>query len=74
MPQGLLEMLMGRNAQQQATAGAGLPQNQMTPQERAIFTKDTGIAPNPQARDIRLNPEQMLLEELLKRAAAIPGG
>lgn len=74
----LEEMLLKRQQAQQAASGLppGLPlptlPQQMTPQERAIFTKDTGIAPNPNARDIQLPADLMSLEELLRRAAQIP--
>lgn len=48
------------------------PPATMDPAMRALFAQQTGVPANPNARDIPLEPE-MSLDELLKRAAAIPG-
>ena len=45
--------------------------DQMSTAERELFTRQTGIKPNPAARDIHLPTS---IEELLKRAEALISG
>lgn len=55
---------------QAAGPRAETPRLEMNPADRAQFTQDTGIAPNPGAMDTHLPGS---IDELLKRAYALTG-
>ena len=77
----LINQLMQRNKIMAGTTGQQPPQQiplptpvpqperlQMSPTERELFLRQTGMKPNPAAQDIYLKPS---LEDLLKRADAL---